>query len=197
MTLRPEMVGLAALLTRTVDPAGRFAIDPDVVQDTLDRHATAVQGARLTGTPHPITGSTTTYAGPHGWADDAVVTDANGDPLTPTADPLRGRWTFDTDTPGPVHIDGTYYDLNAAAAELAELLAAQVAGGILSFTDAAGESWSRGDASAALLELATRFRARAAADAATTGAGGVGSVSINASEQRNYGLHPGAGWLAP
>ncbi len=65
------------------------------------------------------------------------------------------------------------------------------------FTDAAGESWSRGDASAALLELATRFRARAAADAATTGAGGVGSVSINASEQRNYGLHPGAGWLAP
>ena len=122
MTLRPEMVGLAALLTRTVDPAGRFDIDPDVVQDTLDRHATAVQGARLTGTPHPITGSTTTYAGPHGWADDAVVTDANGDPLTPTADPLRGRWTFDTDTPGPVHIDGTHYDLNAAGAELAELL---------------------------------------------------------------------------
>ena len=197
MTLRPEMVGLAALLTRTVDPAGRFDIDPDVVQDTLDRHATAVQGARLTGTPHPITGSTTTYAGPHGWADDAVVTDANGDPLTPTADPLRGRWTFAADTPGPVHIDGTCYDLNAAGAELAELLAAQLAGGILSFTDAAGESWSRGDASAALLELATRFRARAAADAATTGAGGVGSVSINASEQRNYGLHPGAGWLAP
>ncbi len=194
MTLRPEMVGLAALLTRTVDPAGRFDIDPDVVQDTLDRHATAVQGARLTGTPHPITGSTTTYAGPHGWADDAVVTDANGDPLTPTADPLRGRWTFDTDTPGPVHIDGTYYDLNAAGAELAELLAAQLAGGILSFTDAAGESWSRGDASAALLELATRFRARVTSSA---GAGGVGSVSINASEQRNYGLHPGAGWLAP
>ena len=102
-----------------------------------------------------------------------------------------------TDTPGPVHIDGTHYDLNAAGAELAELLAAQLAGGILSFTDAAGESWSRGDASAALLELATRFRARAAADAATTGAGGVGSVSINASEQRAYGLHPGAGWLAP
>lgn len=194
MTLRPEMVGLAALLTRTVDPAGRFDIDPDVVQDTLDRHATAVQGARLTGTPHPITGSTTTYAGPHGWADDAVVTDANGDPLTPTADPLRGRWTFDADTPGPVHINGTYYDLNAAAAELAELLAAQLAGGILSFTDAAGESWSRGDASAALLELATRFRARVTSSA---GAGGVGSVSINASEQRNYGLHPGAGWLAP
>lgn len=194
MTLRPEMVGLAALITRTVDPAGRFDIDPDVVQDTLDRHATAVQGARLTGTPHPITGSTTTYAGPHGWADDAVVTDANGDPLTPTADPLRGRWTFDADTPGPVHIDGTYYDLNAAAAELAELLAAQLAGGILSFTDAAGESWSRGDASAALLELATRFRARVTSSA---GAGGVGSVSINASEQRNYGLHPGAGWLAP
>jgi hypothetical protein len=188
------MVGLAALLTRTVDPAGRFAIDPDVVQDTLDRHATVVQGARLTGTPHPITGSTTTYAGPHGWADDAVVTDANGDPLTPTADPLRGRWTFDADTPGPVHIDGTYYDLNAAGAELAELLAAQLAGGILSFTDAAGESWSRGDASAALLELATRFRARVTSSA---GAGGVGSVSINASEQRNYGLHPGAGWLAP
>lgn len=194
MTLRPEMVGLAALLTRTVDPAGRFDIDPDVVQDTLDRHATAVQGARLTGTPHPITGSTTTYAGPHGWADDAVVTDANGDPLTPTADPLRGRWTFDADTPGPVHIDGTYYELNAAAAELAELLAAQVAGGILSFTDAAGESWSRGDAASALLELANRFRARVAASG---GAGGVGSVSINASEQRNYGLHPGAGWLAP
>lgn len=194
MTLRPEMVGLAALLTRTVDPAGRFDIDPDVVQDTLDRHATAVQGARLTGTPHPITGSTTTYAGPHGWADDAVVTDANGDPLTPTADPLRGRWTFDADTPGPVHIDGTYYDLNAAGAELAELLAAQLAGGILSFTDAAGESWTRGDASAALLELATRFRARVTSSA---GAGGVGSVSINASEQRNYGLHPGAGWLAP
>jgi len=194
MTLRPEMVGLAALLTRTVDPAGRFDIDPDVVQDTLDRHATAVQGARLTGTPHPITGSTTTYAGPHGWADDAVVTDANGDPLTPTADPLRGRWTFDADTPGPVHIDGTCYDLNAAGAELAELLAAQLAGGILSFTDAAGESWSRGDASAALLELATRFRARVTSSA---GAGGVGSVSINASEQRNYGLHPGAGWLAP
>lgn len=194
MTLRPEMVGLAALLTRSVDPAGRYNIDPDVVQDTLDRHATAVQGARLTGTPHPITGSTTTYAGPHGWADDAVVTDANGDPLAPTADPLRGRWTFDADTPGPVHIDGTYYDLNAAGAELAELLAAQLAGGILSFTDAAGESWSRGDASAALLELATRFRARVAASG---GAGGVGSVSINASEQNAYGLHPGAGWLAP
>ena len=194
MTLRPEMVGLAALLTRSVDPAGRYNIDPDVVQYTLDRHATAVQGARLTGTPHPITGSTTTYAGPHGWADDAVVTDANGDPLTPTADPLRGRWTFATDTPGPVHIDGTYYDLNAAGAELAELLAAQLAGGILSFTDAAGESWSRGDASAALLELATRFRARVAASG---GAGGVGSVSINASEQNAYGLHPGAGWLAP
>ena len=194
MTLRPEMVGLAALLTRTVDPAGRFDIDPDVVQDTLDRHATAVQGARLTGTPHPITGSTTTYAGPHGWADDAVVTDANGDPLTPTADPLRGKWTFDADTPGPVHIDGTFYDLNAAAAELAELLAAQLAGGILSFTDAAGESWTRGDAATALLELATRFRARVTS---STGAGGVGSVPINASEQRNYGLAPGAGWLAP
>lgn len=194
MTLRPEMVGLAALLTRSVDPAGRYNIDPDVVQDTLDRHATAVQGARLTGTPHPITGSTTSYAGPHGWADDAVVTNAAGDPLTPTADPLRGRWTFDTDTPGPVHIDGTYYELNAAAAELAELLAAQVAGGILSFTDAAGESWSRGDAASALLELATRFRARVAASG---GAGGVGSVSINASEQNAYGLHPGAGWLAP
>lgn len=194
MTLRPEMVGLAALLTRTVDPAGRFDIDPDVVQDTLDRHATSVQGARLTGTPHPITGSTTSYAGPHGWDDNATLTDGAGAPLTPTADPLRGRWTFPADTPGPVHIDGTFYDLNAAAAELAELLAAQVAGGILSFTDAAGESWTRGDAATALLELATRFRARVTS---STGAGGVGSVPINASEQRNYGLAPGAGWLAP
>lgn len=194
MTLRPEMVGLAALLTRTVDPAGRFDIDPDVVQDTLDRHATSVQGARLTGTPHPITGSTTSYAGPHGWDDNATLTDGAGAPLTPTADPLRGRWTFPADTPGPVHIDGTFYDLNAAAAELAELLAAQVAGGILSFTDAAGESWTRGDAATALLELATRFRARVTS---STGAGGVGSVPINASEQRNYGLAPGSGWLAP
>lgn len=194
MTLRPEMTGLAALLTRTVDPAGRFDIDPDVVQDTLDRHATSVQGARLTGTPHPITGSTTSYAGPHGWDDNATLTDAAGAPLTPTADPLRGKWTFPADTPGPVYIDGTFYDLNAAAAELAELLAAQVAGGILSFTDAAGESWTRGDASAALLELATRFRARVTS---STGAGGVGSVPINASEQRAYGLAPGAGWLAP
>lgn len=195
MTLRPEMVGLAALLTRTVDPAGRFDIDPDVVQDTLDRHATSVQGARLTGTPHPITGSTTTYAGPHGWADDATLTDGAGAPLdATTADPLRGRWTFAADTPGPVHINGTFYDLNAAGAELAELLAAQVAGGILSFTDAAGESWTRGDAATALLELATRFRARVTS---STGAGGVGSVPINASEQRNYGLAPGAGWLAP
>lgn len=195
MTLRPEMTGLAALLTRTVDPAGRFDIDPDVVQDTLDRHATSVQGARLTGTPHPITGSTTTYAGPHGWDDNATLTDGAGAPLdATTADPLRGRWTFAADTPGPVHIDGTFYDLNAAAAELAELLAAQVAGGILSFTDAAGESWTRGDAATALLELATRFRARVTS---STGAGGVGSVPINASEQRNYGLAPGAGWLAP
>lgn len=195
MTLRPEMTGLAALLTRTVDPAGRFDIDPDVVQDTLDRHATSVQGARLTGTPHPITGQTTTYAGPHGWDDNATLTDGAGAPLdATTADPLRGRWTFDTDTPGPVHVDGTFYDLNAAAAELAELLAAQVAGGILSFTDAAGESWTRGDAATALLELATRFRARVTS---STGAGGVGSVPINASEQRNYGLAPGAGWLAP
>lgn len=194
MTLRPEMTGLAALLTRTVDPAGRFDIDPDVVQDTLDRHATSVQGARLTGTPHPITGSTTSYAGPHGWDDNATLTDGAGAPLTPTADPLRGRWTFAADTPGPVHIDGTFYDLNAAAAELAELLAAQVAGGILSFTDAAGESWTRGDAATALLELATRFRARVTS---STGAGGVGSVPINASEQRNYGLAPGSGWLAP
>lgn len=194
MTLRPEMTGLAALLTRTVDPAGRFDIDPDVVQDTLDRHATSVQGARLTGTPHPITGSTTSYAGPHGWDDNATLTDGAGATLTPTADPLRGRWTFAADTPGPVHIDGTFYDLNAAAAELAELLAAQVAGGILSFTDAAGESWTRGDAATALLELATRFRARVTS---STGAGGVGSVSINASEQRNYGLAPGSGWLAP
>lgn len=194
MTLRPEMVGLAALLTRTVDPAGRFDIDPDVVQDTLDRHATSVQGARLTGTPHPITGSTTSYAGPHGWDDNATLTDGAGAPLTPTADPLRGKWYFPADTPGPVHIDGTFYDLNAAAAELAELLAAQVAGGILSFTDAAGESWTRGDAATALLELATRFRARVTS---STGAGGVGSVPINASEQRNYGLAPGAGWLAP
>lgn len=194
MTLRPEMVGLAALLTRTVDPAGRFNIDPDVVQDTLDRHATTVQGARLTGDPHPITGSTTSYAGPHGWDDNATLTDGAGATLTPTADPLRGRWTFTADTPGPVHIDGTFYDLNAAAAELAELLAAQVAGGILSFTDAAGESWTRGDAATALLELATRFRARVTS---STGAGGVGSVPINASEQRNYGLAPGAGWLAP
>lgn len=195
MTLRPEMVGLAALLTRTVDPAGRFDIDPDVVQDTLDRHATVVQGARLTGTPHPITGSTTSYAGPHGWDDNATLTDGAGAPLdATTADPLRGRWTFAADTPGPVHIDGTCYDLNAAAAELAELLAAQLAGGILSFTDAAGESWSRGDAATALLELATRFRARVTS---STGAGGVGSVPINASEQRNYGLAPGSGWLAP
>ena len=195
MTLRPEMTGLAALLTRTVDPAGRFDIDPDVVQDTLDRHATSVQGARLTGTPHPITGSTTSYAGPHGWDDNATLTDGAGAPLdATTADPLRGRWTFAADTPGPVHIDGTFYDLNAAAAELAELLAAQVAGGILSFTDAAGESWTRGDAATALLELATRFRARVTS---STGAGGVGSVSINASEQRNYGLAPGSGWLAP
>lgn len=195
MTLRPEMTGLAALLTRTVDPAGRFDIDPDVVQDTLDRHATSVQGARLTGTPHPITGSTTSYAGPHGWDDNATLTDGAGAPLdATTADPLRGRWTFAADTPGPVHIDGTCYDLNAAAAELAELLAAQVAGGILSFTDAAGESWTRGDAATALLELATRFRARVTS---STGAGGVGSVPINASEQRNYGLAPGSGWLAP
>lgn len=194
MTLRPEMTGLAALLTRTVDPAGRFDIDPDVVQDTLDRHATSVQGARLTGTPHPITGSTTSYAGPHGWDDNATLTDGAGAPLTPTADPLRGKWYFPADTPGPVHIDGTFYDLNAAAAELAELLAAQVAGGILSFTDAAGESWTRGDAATALLELATRFRARVTS---STGAGGVGSVPINASEQRNYGLAPGSGWLAP
>lgn len=195
MTLRPEMTGLAALLTRTVDPAGRFDIDPDVVQDTLDRHATSVQGARLTGTPHPITGSTTSYAGPHGWDDNATLTDGAGAPLdATTADPLRGRWTFAADTPGPVHIDGTFYDLNAAAAELAELLAAQVAGGILSFTDAAGESWTRGDAATALLELATRFRARVTS---STGAGGVGSVPINASEQRAYGLAPGSGWLAP
>lgn len=195
MTLRPEMTGLTALLRRSVDPAGRFDIDDDVVQDTLDRHAHAVLGARLEAQPHPLTNVTLTWAGPHGWDDAAVVTSSAGVTLEPlTADPLRGRWTFATDTPGPVHIDGTYYDLNRAAAELAELLAAQVAGGILTFTDAAGESWTRGDAASAFLELAARFRSRITdADSA------VASVPINVGEQRGpaWPGTAGAGWLCP
>jgi hypothetical protein len=53
------------------------------------------------------------------WHEDAELVDANFSPLAPSAaDPDLGRWTFATDTPGPVFLTGTLNDYAGAAAEL-------------------------------------------------------------------------------
>lgn len=160
MTLRPEMVGLKELVCRLVDPAGALELDADVVQDHLDRHATRVLGHPLRTEGHPITGAVLAHTGPDWLADDAVVIDQAGTAVTPTgtADPVRGRWTWAATSPGPYYVDGTRYNVLAAAAELAETLAVQASRGIVSYTDAAGESFTRGDASAGFRELAAGFR---------------------------------------
>jgi hypothetical protein len=64
---------------------------------------------------------------PCGDWSDAELFDANFSPLTPSAaDPDLGRWTFATDTPGPVFLTATLNDYAGAAVELLRRQAAEL-----------------------------------------------------------------------
>ena len=95
----------------------------DDIQTFLDNHRQDVKYAQL----YPVTDYSTGVAqylewraGGGWWDDDATLTDAQYQTLTPaTKDLQRGVWVFATHTPDAL-LSGAAYDVNAAAADVCD-----------------------------------------------------------------------------
>ncbi len=94
------------------------------------------------------------------WDTSAELLDYNYDALTPTIANWRvGRWVFSSEPTKPVYITGFTYDIYAAAADLLELRASQVAEDIQSFSVAHG-TFSYANKRRGPLEMVEQYRAK-------------------------------------
>lgn len=150
---------------------GKFEY-PDI-ETALQQRRVEMRYERLTPLPSRASGGTVTYVtytAPNGWGwwdDDAVIVNYNYDALTPaTADWSVGRWTFASEPTRPVMITGYTYDVYAAAADLLEARASEVAEDMSAFSVAHG-SFTYANKRTGPMQMAQRYRAKQRPSVAT------------------------------
>ena len=164
MATRASMAALIARLRLLVnDPVGASQIwSDDQLQDWLDGQRTDVVRAALYYNWAIVAGANAVlnyFAETGDWESDAALSDVEGTTLTPGAvNLLTGRWTFAAHQAPPVYLTGQTYDLYAAAADVLEARAGQLAGAY-DFT-ADGATYHRSQQAAGLLALARQYRGR-------------------------------------
>lgn len=143
------------------------------IQDALQQRREEMRYERLTPLASRASGGTVTYVtftAPNDWGwwdDSAVVYNYNYDALTPaTADWNVGRWTFSSEPTRPVMITGYTYDVYAAAADLLEARAAEVAEDMSAINLAHG-SFTYANKRTGPMQMAQRYRAKQRPSVAT------------------------------
>lgn len=164
------IVDRVATLIGDADHERFSAVD---IEDALTQRREEMRYAKCTPLPTRASGGTltyVTYTAPFNWGwwdDSATIVDYNYDALTPaTSDWRVGRWTFSTEPTRPVYITGYTYDVYAAAADVLENRAAQVAEDIQSFSVAHG-SFTYANKRRGPLEMANEFRKKQRPSVAT------------------------------
>lgn len=131
------------------------------IQDALDARATVVRGLALAyeATQTSSASSYLDFSASWGWWEDSVVLrSASYATIVPTTkDLIAGHWTFATSQPPPISLDGTTYDLFAAAADLLEQWAAKEP---FSIIQNQGQTIVSGGKRTGRLEIAKLYRKR-------------------------------------
>ena len=147
------------------DPVSAESVFEDqTLQQFLDAHRVDVIRQPMQYVSAVVAGGTvevhTFYMTVGDWESGVVLTDSDGDTVTPdTSDLVTGRWDFVADTDPPLFITGSYYDLYAAAADALEARAGMVA---LQYDFSAdGATYNRSQQMQALLALARQYRGMA------------------------------------
>lgn len=143
------------------------------IKDALQQRRAEMRYERLTPLPSRASGGAVTYVtftAPNDWGwwdDDAIIYNYNYDALTPaTADWKVGRWTFSSEPTRPVMITGYTYDVYAAAADLLEARATEIAEDISAFSVAHG-SFTYANKRTGPMQMAQRYRAKQRPSVAT------------------------------
>lgn len=164
MAVRSSMLALIGRIRLMInDPMSDVQVYSNQdIQDALDTHRVDQRYLSLQAVESIAQGGVVSYEdfyAPVGdWESDAVLADASYAVLAPdSSDWQVGHWTFASEPDLPVRITGRSYDRYAAAVSLIETWAAKVA---LDFDfTAGGQSFSRSEKQAQLLEMAQRYRA--------------------------------------
>jgi len=129
-------LSMGALITRTRELIGDpsalgLTLEDYQVQDALDQRRWDVRYQELEPAETIGPGGTVTwthfYADRGDWEDSVVLQSSDWATVTPdTADLLRGLWTFTAGLNRDVFLTGASYDIHAAAADLCELILAEV-----------------------------------------------------------------------
>lgn len=159
---RPGMAHLIARVRMLIGDTGTPHFTDDQVQTALDTYRVSYALAALTPEPGLPNAASTVWLAPDGldaWESDGVLYDANGNAVTPTAsDWYAGRWTFPSPT-GVAWLAGSTYDVHAAAADLLDAWAAQLAREFDVSLD--GNSYNRRQQTVELANRAASLRMRA------------------------------------
>lgn len=147
------------------DPVSATSVfESEALERFLDAHRTDVIRQPMQYVSAIVAGGTVevhTFHAPVGdWEGGVILTDSDGDTVTPdTSDLITGRWDFVADTDPPLFITGSYHDLYAAAADALEARAGMVA---LQYDFSAdGATYHRSQQTQALIGLARQYRAMA------------------------------------
>jgi hypothetical protein len=173
VTVRASCLAVIYFVERLVGDLDNEHHNQSDIQAALDLYRVEARYEPLTAVPTK-TASATTYlifTAPYGWGyweTDSVLYNSMYTPLTPaTSDWTNGRWTFAAEPLRPVTILGFSHDPYAAAADLLEVRAEQVAEAYDFKTGP--DSYMRSQMQGQLLAMAARYRnmARNAVDVST------------------------------
>lgn len=133
----------------------------DRLQTALDQRRTDARYLQLLSPDTWVPGGGVVnldYYAPYGdWEEDALLTDGQGHPLTPSAVEYQcGHWVFAAHTQPPVYVSGKWFDLYAVAADVLEQYAATHKGAY-TFSPGAG-NYTRSQLFSQPLVLAARYR---------------------------------------
>lgn len=158
MAARASMAEIIAQVRLMIsDPSGGSAhYSDDQIQGALDDNREDVEEYALTAR----LGGTQFLAGVGWWEVGAVLTDDEGNVLTPSdANVRRGAWTFAAAQDGTVLLAGSNYDIYAAAADLLDHWLTSIADQVESWT-ADGMSIKRSTV-ANMRAISASYRAKA------------------------------------
>jgi hypothetical protein len=159
---RATMEALIGRVRRLVNDVDEPIWTDDEIQDALDKRRHDVRYLPLTEAETLGPGSVDYldfYATWGDWEADVVLYDAQYNPIVPdSADLQVGHWSFEAEPLWPVTLIGKTYDLYAAAADLLEIRATQLAGEFDFSAD--GGQFVRSQKRKAYEEMANGYRRR-------------------------------------
>lgn len=157
---RAAMGDIINFVERLVNDSGNAIWLADEIEATLDQNRIRVNQEKLVAEPTRSASDVEylAYSSPYQyWESDVVLESANYATLTPdTSYPLLGRWEFDAEPDWPVYVTGYTYDVYAAAADLLEERALQLATQYDFSAD--GGQFMRSQQRKGYLEMAAKYR---------------------------------------